>query len=133
MAKTIFEYVGDGEFIPYTIHGNVTVICPKEELRQLVTGNRVLVTVDKERIAVIENKSVFEGHIEKVVGHKDDPDIEIATIAAEHGFFKEFPEAVIEQLKTIPDRVMKEDLEGRVDLRDRQIFTIDGKGHQGYG
>ena len=126
-GKTIFEYVGDGEFIPYTIHGNVTVICPKEELRQLVTGNRVLVTIDKERIAVIENKSVFEGHIEKVVGHKDDPDIEITTIAAEHGFFKEFPEAVIEQLKTIPDRVMKEDLEGRVDLRDRQIFTIDGK------
>ena len=91
-GKTIFEYAGDGEFIPYTIHGNVTVICPKEELRKLVTGSRVLVNVDKERIAIIENKAVFEGHIEKIVGHKDDPDIEIATIAAEHGFFKEFPD-----------------------------------------
>lgn len=126
-GKAIFEYAGDGEFIPYTIHGNVTVICPKEELRQLVTGNRVLIKVDKERIAVIENKSIFEGHIEKIVGHKDDPDIEVATIAAEHGFFKEFPEEVIEQLRTIPNTVMPEDLEGRVDLRGREIFTIDGK------
>lgn len=126
-GKTIFEYVGDGEFIPYTIHGNVTVICPKEELKRLVVGSRVLVDMDKERIAIIENKAVFEGHIDKVVGHKDDPDIEIATIAAEHGFLKEFPEDVIKQLKTIPDEVQKEDLAGREDLRDQRIFTIDGK------
>ena len=126
-GKTIFEYAGNGEFIPYTIHGNVTVICPKEELKRLVVGSRVLVDMDKERIAIIENKAVFEGHIDKVVGHKDDPDIEIATIAAEHGFLKEFPEDVIKQLKTIPDEVQKEDLAGREDLRDQRIFTIDGK------
>ena len=126
-GKTVFEYIGDGEFVPYTIHGNVTIICPKEELRQLVTGNRVLVDIDRERIAIIENKAVFEGHINQIVGHKDDPDIEIATIAAEHGFFKDFPDDVIEQLKTIPDRVLPEDLIGRKDLRGRETFTIDGK------
>lgn len=126
-GQAIFEYAGEGEFIPYTVHGNVRVICPKEELRNLVIGSRVLVDLDKERIAIIENKSVFEGHIEKIVGHKDDPDIEIATIAAQHAFFKDFPEDVLEELKTIPDKVRKEDLKGRVDLRGEQIFTIDGK------
>ena len=126
-GKTIFEYVGDGEFIPYTIHGNVTVICPKEELKQIVTGHRVLVDIGKERIATIENKAIFEGHIDKIVGHKDDPDIEISVIAAEHGFLKDFPEDVIEQLKTIKDKVTEEDFEGRRDLRNKKIFTIDGK------
>ena len=126
-GKTIFEYAGDGEFIPYTIHGNVTVICPKEELKQIVTGHRVLVDIGKERIATIENKAIFEGHIDKIVGHKDDPDIEISVIAAEHGFLKDFPEDVIEQLKTIKDKVTEEDFEGRRDLRNKKIFTIDGK------
>ncbi len=125
-GKTIFEYAGDGEFIPYTIHGNVTVICPKEQLRKLVVGSRVLVDIDKERIAIIEHKAVFEGHIDKVIGHKDDPDIEVATIAAQHGFLKEFSEEVLEELKSIPDRVLPEDFENRKDLRDKQIFTIDG-------
>ncbi len=126
-GKTIFEYVGDGEFIPYTTHGNVTIICPKEELKKLVIGHRVLVNIGKERIATIENKTIFEGHIEKIIGHKDDPDAEIATIAAEHAFFKEFPEEVLKQLETIPDSVTEEDLEGRRDLRNKKIFTIDGK------
>ncbi len=125
-SQTIFEYLGDGQFEPHSMHGKVTIICPKEELRKLVTGQRVLVEIDKTQIAIIENKSVFEGHVLKVVGHKDDPDIEVATIAAEHGFLKEFPEEVIEQLQTIPDHVLPEDFENRVDLRHRRIFTIDG-------
>ena len=125
-GRTVFEYAGEGEFIPYTIHGNVTVICPKEELKQIVTGHRVLVNIGKEKIATISNKAVFEGHIAKIIGHKDDPDIEISTIASQHGFFKEFPEDVIEQLKTIPDHVRPEDFENRKDLRGQRIFTIDG-------
>ena len=126
-GKTIFEYAGDGEFIPYSIQGNVTIICRKEELKKIVKGERVLVNIDKEKIATIENKAVFEAHIDKIVGHKDDPDIEIATIAAEHAFFKDFPEDVIEQLETIPDQVLPEDFDNRNDLRHCNIFTIDGK------
>ena len=126
-GKTVFEYAGDGEFIPYTIHGNVTVICPKEELKKIVAGQRVLVDIGKEKIATIENKAIFEGHIEKIIGHKDDPDIEIATIAAQHAFFKDFPEDVLKQLETIPDKVNIEDLKDRRDLRKKRIFTIDGK------
>ena len=126
-GKTVFEYAGDGEFIPYTIHGNVTVICPKDELKQIVTGHRVLINIGKERIATIENKAIFEGHIDRIIGHKDDPDIEISTIAAQHGFFKDFPEDALEQLKTIKDHVTEEDMEGRKDLRNKCIFTIDGR------
>ena len=125
--KAIFEYAGKGEFLPYGISENITVLCPKEQLIGLVCGDRVLVKVGKDLLAQIEGKLIFQGDIEKHVGHKDDPDIDIQTIAASHGFFKDFPKEVENQLKTIPDKVTEEELIGRKDLRNKTIFTIDGK------
>ena len=125
--KAIFGYAGKGEFLPYGISENITVLCPKEQLIGLVCGDRVLVKVGKDLLAQIEGKLIFQGDIEKHVGHKDDPDIDIQTIAASHGFFKDFPKEVENQLKTIPDKVTEEELIGRKDLRNKTIFTIDGK------
>lgn len=125
--KAIFEYAGKGEFLPYGISENITVLCPKEQLIGLVCGDRVLVKVGKDLLAQIEGKLIFQGDIEKHVGHKDDPGIDIQTIAASHGFFKDFPKEVENQLKTIPDKVTEEELIGRKDLRNKTIFTIDGK------
>lgn len=127
IGKAVFEYAGKGEFIPYDVDEKITIICPKEDLIGLVIGDRILVKLGKEMMAQIENKLVFEGKIEKHIGHKDDPDIEIETIAADHGFFTQFSEKAIKQLDTIPDKVYKRDLIGREDLRNKTIFTIDGK------
>ena len=44
--------------------------------------------------------STFD-EVTKVIGHKDDPEIEVAAIAATHGFFNEFPEDVLEELKQL--------------------------------
>ena len=85
--KAIFEYAGKGEFLPYGISENITVLCPKEQLIGLVCGDRVLVKVGKDLLAQIEGKLIFQGDIEKHVGHKDDPGIDIQTIAA---FLKTF-------------------------------------------
>ena len=38
---------------------------------------------------------------------------------------EEFPEAVTEQLKRIPDQSLPEELAGRKDLRELQTVTID--------
>ncbi len=126
-GNAIFEYAGKGEFIPYDINENVTVLCPKEKLRGLVVGDRVLVKLGKEMLAQIENKMVFEGLNINRIGHKDDPDIDVETIAGTHGFFKNFPNEVIKELKSIKDSVSDDEIKGRVDLRDKKIFTIDGK------
>ena len=65
--------------------------------------------------------------MQKIIGHKDDPDIEIESIAAKYGFVKEFPQEVMDEVAKIPDKVLPEEIEGRIDLRDEIIFTIDGK------
>ena len=124
--KAVFEYIGDNTYIPYNIQGNIKVVCPKT-LNQIVCGNLVLINLEKNYTAIVDKDLLFEGKVTKIIGHKDDPDIEIATIAATHGFFKDFSKAVSEELKNIPDHVLEEELEGRIDLRDNTIFTIDGK------
>lgn len=91
-------------------------------MKKLTEGQLVLLNVTEEEF---ENKYI--GEFVKVVGHKDDPDIDYKTIAYNMGFEFDFPEEALKQLESIPDEVTESDLENRVDFRDWTTFTIDGK------
>ena len=125
-TSSIFEYIGENTFVPYNVHGNIKVVC-KEGLEKIVSGNLVLIKLGTSQIAEVNKELFFEGNIEKVVGHKDDPDIEIKAIGASHGFFIDFSDEALEELKEIEDHVLDKELVDRVDLREERIFTIDGK------
>lgn len=68
----------------------------------------------------------YKGEVIRILGHKDDPGVDILSIMLKRGIHDEFPEAVKEQLKQIPQVVSKEELKDRKDLRNEIIFTIDG-------
>lgn len=68
----------------------------------------------------------LEGLITKVVGHKNDPGMDILSIVIAQGIPTQFPEEVQTASEQIPDKIMDSDLVGRRDLRDQQIVTIDG-------
>lgn len=87
----------------------------------LVDGHKVLVELVKQ----IGDKK-FQGIIIKVIGHKNDPDIDILSIAYKHGIELEFSEEVQKEVKNIPESVLDKDKIGRVDLTNEMIFTIDG-------
>lgn len=108
-------------FIPDDEKLNVCVKLTKESMKGCVEGHKVVVSVIKE----IGNRT-FLCRIEKIIGHKNDPGVDILTIAARHDIDPKFSDAVMEELKSIPDAVSDEDLVGRVDLTDKMIFTIDG-------
>ncbi len=63
----------------------------------------------------------------QIIGHRDDPGIDILTIAYKHGIDPEFPQEVLEEVQDIPGEVLPEELEGRRDLRGEKIVTIDGE------
>lgn len=63
----------------------------------------------------------------KVIGHKDDPGIDILSIAYKHGINPEFPEEVLAEVEAIPSEVLPEEIEGRRDLREDIVVTIDGE------
>src|SRR5690606_37157530 len=52
--------------------------------------------------------------------------IDILSIIYKHGIPIEFPEEVLEQAANTPDTITEKDLEGRRDLRNEMIVTIDG-------
>ena len=62
----------------------------------------------------------------KVIGHKDDPGTDIASILVDHEIPLEFPEEVLEELKSISQEVHPSQFIGRKDLRNQTFVTIDG-------
>ena len=91
------------------------------DLSRLVDGDKIQV----EFINGKQDSNYIHANFIKRIGHINDPDIDILSIIAEHGFDVEFPDDVLEQLKNIPTEVRKQDLVNRRDLRDEVIFTID--------
>lgn len=87
----------------------------------LVDGHKVLVELTKQISA-----KKFIGTIIKIIGHINDPDIDILSIAYKYDIELEFPEEVKKELESIPDVVRDKDKIGRVDLTNEMIFTIDG-------
>lgn len=67
-----------------------------------------------------------EGRIVEVLGHKDDKGIDILSIAKSRGLPMEFPDEVLAQAEKIPEQIKESDIEGRRDLRNDLIITIDG-------
>ena len=66
------------------------------------------------------------GSVIDVIGHKNDPGIDITSVALNYQFRNIISEPVLAELAMIPDRVTELDIEGRKDLRARTIVTIDG-------
>ena len=68
-----------------------------------------------------------EGHIKEIIGHIDDPGTDILSVIRAFNIPLEFPEGVVNELKTIPEEVREEDTEGRLDLRSEKTITIDSE------
>ena len=68
----------------------------------------------------------LEGLVTKVIGHKNDPGMDILSIVIAQGIPTQFPDEVQTASEQVPDKIVESDLLGRRDLRDQQIVTIDG-------
>ena len=66
-----------------------------------------------------------EGKIIEVLGYEDETGVDMLSIIKEYNLENEFPKNVLEEAK----RVSKKEIipDGRVDLRSKEIFTIDGE------
>jgi ribonuclease R len=68
-----------------------------------------------------------EACIETVLGNVDDPKTDVPAVMAKYDLTDRFPDEVLAELEQLPDDVRREDIEGRLDLRDEIVFTIDGE------
>ena len=67
------------------------------------------------------------GRVIEVLGDIDDPGMEIEIAVRKYGVPHEFSEEAKKQAAKLPSEVRDADLEGRVDLRDIPMVTIDGE------
>lgn len=73
-----------------------------------------------------EQPNAMFGLASEIIGHKNDPGIDILTIAYQHGIPTEFSEETLKEAEDIPNEVLPEEAAGRRDLRDLMTVTIDG-------
>ena len=68
-----------------------------------------------------------EGIITEILGHKNDPGVDILSIVRSFGIDTEFPDKVLKQATNVAKPVSEDDMAGREDLRDLIVITIDGE------
>ncbi|MBQ8815125.1 MAG: ribonuclease R [Lachnospiraceae bacterium] len=119
-----FEQVRQfGFVIPDNKHIARDVFVDQKSMHGAVTGHKVVV----ELTSYGQPGKNPEGEIVEILGHMDDPGVDILSVVKAYGFTNEYPDAVKEQLKTIPTEVSSKDMAGRMDLRHLQTVTIDGE------
>lgn len=92
-----------------------------EKNTSLVEGHKVAIKISK-----LVKDNIYSGQIVRVLGHVNDPGVDIISKAAMFGIEKDFPQEVMEEIEKIPNYVREEDIIWRKDLRDKKIVTIDG-------
>ena len=65
------------------------------------------------------------GDIKEILGKAGSYDTEIASIAREFGLAYKFPPKVLKEADSIPDKIPAAEIKKRLDLRTKNIFTID--------
>ncbi len=68
-----------------------------------------------------------EGKVIEILGHLNDPGVDILSIVRGLDIPEAFPERVMNQAERCPQEVSEADMEGRLDLRGLQMVTIDGE------
>lgn len=98
------------------------IFIPKGSTKGAVTGSKVVVNITKRPSP---NKCA-EGEVIEILGHKDDPGVDILSIIRQFDLPVDYPADVYEQTENMPEDITEAEIEGREDLRNIQTVTIDG-------
>ncbi|VEF47026.1 ribonuclease R [Bacillus freudenreichii] len=98
------------------------IFIPKNASMGAVEGHKVIAKIT----TYPENRKNAEGEIIQILGHKNDPGVDILSVIYKHGLPLAFPDEVMEQANNVPETIDENDIGNRRDLRDQTIVTIDG-------
>ena len=98
------------------------IFIPKAASNGAVEGHKVVV----ELTTYPEGRMSAEGEVIEILGHKNDPGVDILSVIHKHGLPQEFPGEVLQQANEAPETIDESEIENRRDLRNEMIVTIDG-------
>lgn len=112
-----------GFVIPDNRKLSADIFIPKEKTLGAVNGHKVVCEITNYG----SHEKSPEGKIVEILGHINDPGVDILSVIKEYDLPMEFPEKVMNKLKNVPDEVSEADRNMRRDLRDEVMVTIDGE------
>lgn len=130
IKRQVERYIGEINFDNKGV-GHITLDDSKIKLNIQVSKENSLNAVDGHKVVVelikkLNNNLKYDGKVIEIIGHKNDPGTDILSIVYKYNINTEFSEDVKEEVKTLPMEVRDIDKIGRRDLRNMEIFTIDG-------
>lgn len=99
------------------------IFVPKERSKGAVTGHKVVV----ELTDYGDDRHKPEGKVIEILGHVNDPGVDILSIIKGFALPEGFPEKVVNQAVRVAKDVTEADMAGRKDLRGLSMVTIDGE------
>ncbi len=102
---------------------SVDVFVPTERSKGAVSGHKVVCEITDYG----KNNRKPEGKITEILGHVNDPGVDIMSIVKGYELPVEFSEKIMRQAENVSNEVSETDMAGRRDLRDVQMVTIDGE------
>ncbi len=112
-----------GFVIPDHVRLSGDIFIPKEFINGAQKGQKVVVEITKWP----EKNRNAEGHIIEILGDEGEKGVDVMSIIRAYGIPYEFPENVIEEVKSVPDKVNEDEFKNRRDLRALRMVTIDGE------
>lgn len=117
-----------GFVVPDNPRITMDIFIPEGKDMGAVTGHKVVVKLTSYGSA----KKNPEGKVIEILGHVNDPGVDILSIVKAYGLPEGYPEEVMDEVSNVPEAldeaVIEEELgKGRVDLRDVPMVTIDGE------
>ena len=99
----------------------IDVEIPNFKGKGVVEGHKVVV-----KITDFKKKGRCTGEIIKIIGHKNDPGVDILSVVNKYKIKDSFDSETISELDNIPEEVSEFEKKDRRDLTSWEIFTIDG-------
>lgn len=99
------------------------IYIPKKKSAGAKNNQKVVVKIDKYSDGI--NKA--EGTITEILGRTDEAGVDMLSLIKEYKLPNEFSQNVIDEALAIPQKIDEKNIEKRVDLRNEEIFTIDGE------
>ncbi len=118
---TYYEIKQVGYVKPDNSRYQAVVAIPKNKTKGAVKDHKVRVRI----IDYLEN-NVVKAEVTEILGHKNDPGIDILSVVYKYDIVPEFSKEALEQAEQIPSEPDYDSYKGRRDLRGETIVTIDG-------
>lgn len=99
------------------------IFIAKKNMGNAKNNEKVLVEITKQPA----KGKKLEGKVIEIIGYIDEAGVDMLCLMKKYGLPNEFSKTVLNELEYIDEKINKKDIPNRVDLREQEIFTIDGE------